>query len=272
MNQGGLAFETNLPMFLFQDATDSVTLADRLGGTYCLFLSEILCGFSAKRKELVFETNQCMFLFQNTMGKHGQSIDSGVLDRIQSHGKGWVFTPADFLDLGSRTAVGLALMRHRRTGEIRQLARGLYDYPDQDPRLGLLSPSTDLIAQALKGRDASRLQPTGAYAANILGLSDQVPTKTVFLSDGPSRRVRLGNREIVIKHTTLRNMATTGTASGLVIHALRWLGQRHVNDQTFSILKSRLPTNDRRGLLKDARYAPAWVAEIMRRLAESGKD
>ena len=139
------------------------------------------------------------------------------------------------------------------------------------PRLGTLSPATDTVAQALKGRDASRLQPTGAYAANALGLSDQVPVKTMFLTDGRSRRVRIGNHEIIIKHTTLRNMATAGTTSGLVIQALRWIGPQHVDNQVHATLKNRLSNQDKRALLKDVRYAPAWVAAIMRRLAESGK-
>ena len=55
------------------------------------------------------------------MGKHIQSVDSRVIGRIRDKGKGWVFTPADFLDHGSRTAVGLALMRHVRAGTIRKL-------------------------------------------------------------------------------------------------------------------------------------------------------
>ena len=206
------------------------------------------------------------------MGKHSQSVDSRVLGRIRGKGRGWVFTPADFQDLGSRTAVGLALMRHRRTGTIRQLARGLYDYPATDPRLGLLAPATDTIAGAIKGRDASRLQPTGAYAANMLGLSEQVPMKTVFLTDGPSRRVTIGKREIVLKHTTTRNMAAAGTISGLVIQALRWIGRRHVDNQVVALLRRRLSDADRHRLLKDTRYAPAWVADLMRRVAQSGEN
>jgi len=163
-------------------------------------------------------------------------------------------------------------MRHRRQGITRQLARGLYDYPDQHPGIGVLSPSTDAIAQALKGRDAARLQPTGAYAANILGLSDQVPARTVFLTDGRSRRVKIGKQEIVLRHTTLRNMATAGTTSGMVIQALRWLGRRHVDDQTCALLAGRLTDDDKRTLIADARYAPTWVAEIMRRVAGTLKD
>jgi hypothetical protein len=159
----------------------------------------------------------------------------------------------------------------RRT-DIKRNCRNQCDYPAQDPRIGVLSPSTDAVAQALKGRDAARLQPTGAYAANILGLSDQVPARTVFLTDGRSRRVRIGKQEIIIRHTTLRNMATAGTTSGMAIQALRWIGRHHVDDQTCALLAKRLTDADKRKLIEDARYAPAWVAAIMHRVAEAGKD
>ena len=133
------------------------------------------------------------------MGKHTQSIDKKLLNRIYGHGRGWVFTPNDFSDLGSRDAVASALKRYRQSGHIRRLARGLYDYPRTDPDLGILTPSPDAIARALAGRDAVRLQPSGAYAANLLGLSTQVPMKIVYLTDGPSRTVRIGKKQIILK-------------------------------------------------------------------------
>jgi hypothetical protein len=172
------------------------------------------------------------------------------------------------LDLGSRTAVGLALMRHARAGTIRKLTRGLYDYPAQDARFGVLTASTEKIAAALKGRDDIRLQPSGGHAANMLGLSEQVPVRTVFLTDGRSRKVQLGKRQIVLKNTSPRQMATAGRVSGTVIQALRWIGQRHVDDRTISMLRRRLTDSDKRQLLKDLRYAPTWIAEIMRKVAE----
>jgi hypothetical protein len=76
----------------------------------------------------------------------------------------------------------MALTRLCRKGVIRQLARGLYDFPIDHPSLGRIAPSADAVAKALAARDAVRLQPAGAYAANMLGLSDQVPTKVVFLT------------------------------------------------------------------------------------------
>src|SRR5277367_5265928 len=108
-----------------------------------------------------------------------QSIDSKVLRRILRRGLGSVLVPRDFLDLGSRQAVDLVLHRLARKGTIRRLARGVYDYPKQHRVLGPLSPPADVIARALAGRDRTRLQPTGAYAANVLGLSEQVPAKAV---------------------------------------------------------------------------------------------
>src|SRR3982750_830034 len=107
--------------------------------------------------------------------KTPQSINSMILDAIHSRGHGSVFVPADFLDLGSREAVDVALHRLARKGTIRRLARGVYDFPKQHPVLGLLSPSAEAVARALAGRDRTRLQPAGAFAANVLGLSEQVP-------------------------------------------------------------------------------------------------
>ena len=196
-----------------------------------------------------------------------KNIDSKVVSRIYGHGRGWVFTPNHFKDLGSRDAVASALKRHKQSGLIRQLARGVYDYPKIDPELGLLEPSIDDIAQALAGRDATRLQPSGAYAANLLGLSTQVPTKIVYLTDGRSRMVQIGKRQITLNQTTPRNMATAGKISGLVIQALRHLGSRDVDAATIEAVKKRLSASDRKRLLADIRHAPAWIADIIRKVA-----
>ncbi len=160
------------------------------------------------------------------------------------------------------------MSRRARAGAVRKLARGLYDVPRRDTQIGSLAPAIDAVAEALRDRDGARLQPAGAHAAQRLGLSDQVPVRAVFVTDGRSRIVRLGRRQIVLKHTTPKQMATAGRISGTVIQALRWLGQRHVTPQTIARLRRRLSAADRRQLLEDVRYAPAWVARILRSVAE----
>ena len=201
------------------------------------------------------------------MGKTSKNTDNQILRRIYGHGMGWVFTPSHFKDLGSRDAIASALKRHKQSGLIRQLARGLYDYPKTDPELGPLQPSVDDIAKALAGRDAVRLQPTGAYAANLLGLSTQVPMKVTYLTDGLSRTVQIGKRQITLKRTTPRNMATAGKVSGLVIQALRRMGQAHIDKQVIAQLGRVLDAQAKAQLMKDIRYAPAWIADIIRDLA-----
>jgi hypothetical protein len=203
-----------------------------------------------------------------TISKQPQSIDSQVLAAISGRGPGAVFVPADFLDLGSREAIDIVLHRLTRKGTIRRLARGVYDLPKEHPVLGPLAPSAETVARALAGRDHTRLQPAGAYAANALGLSEQVPAKAVFLTDGPTRTVKIGPMTIQLRRTTAKNMATAGRLSGLLIQALRELGQEHVTPERRDHLRRTLPADQRRELLKDLKLAPAWMHPIFRELAE----
>jgi hypothetical protein len=200
------------------------------------------------------------------MGKHAQSIDGKIRRRIFGKGRGWVFTPKHFQDLGTSAAIDSALRRLKADGSIRALTRGLYDYPANDPQLGLLTPSASAIARALVVRDAIRLQASGAYAANALGLSEQVPSRIVFLTDGPSRTVKIGKRSILLQRTTPRNMVTAGRKSGTVIQALRYLGRDHVDNRVIGILIRQLTDTERAALRDDLRHAPAWIADLLRPL------
>ena len=200
--------------------------------------------------------------------KSPQAIDSRILATIHGRGRGSVLVPTDFLRIGSREAVDLALYRLAKKGTIRRLARGVYDFPKEHPVLGPLQPSADEVAEALAGRDRTRLQPAGAYAANALGLSEQVPAKAVFLTDGPARTVRIGSLTIQLRRTTPKNMAAAGRLSGLLIQALRELGKDHVTPERRDHLKRTIPAEKRRELIKDLKLAPAWMQPIFRELAE----
>ena len=195
-----------------------------------------------------------------------QTIEKRILNRVIDKKRGWVFTPSYFLDLGNRDAIDQGLGRLVRSGSIRRLARGLYDYPEKHPALGDLPANYERIAQALAGRDNLKIQPSGAYAANLLGLTEQVPAKIVFLTDGANRIVQVKNQQIVLKRTTPKNMATAGNISGLVIQALRYLGKNHIDDKVIGILKKRLTGENKRQLKRDFRYTPAWIGIIFKQL------
>lgn len=197
-----------------------------------------------------------------------QSIVTKIKNRIHRKDRGFVFTKSHFFDLGSRTAVAKALERLADIGVIRRLSRGLYEYPKHHPEFGVLPVNYEQVAQALAGRDNLKIQPSGAYAANLLGLSDQVPAKLVFLTDGSHKKIQIGNRSIVLKRTTPKNMATAGKISGLVFQALRFIGQKNIDDKVIGILKRKLAQKDKQILLADLRFAPAWIEKVVKRLQE----
>src|SRR5260370_32475786 len=95
-------------------------------------------------------------------------VSPQILKRIRAKGRGAVFTAKDFLDLGSRATIDQCLSRLTRSGTIRRLGRGLYDFPRVSPRLGPLSPPPDVVAKVLARKSDSRLQLSGPRAANAL--------------------------------------------------------------------------------------------------------
>lgn len=192
-----------------------------------------------------------------------QSIENRILSRIRGRGRGVAYVTKDFLDLGSRAAVDKALSRLTEQGQIRRLGRGIYYYPKINPRLGALTLSPDDIASALAKKTNSQLQIAGAHAANALGLSTQVPARIVYLTNGDSKRVQIGNQTIELRHTSPKNMSMAGRISGTVVQALRYIGRNNVNTDVISKLKKVLSDDDKAVLKKDINMAPEWMQPII---------
>jgi hypothetical protein len=195
------------------------------------------------------------------------SIDTQIARRVQRSPRGTVFTPDTFAALGSRAAIDKALQRLVARGELRRLSRGLYDKPRRDELLGILWPSVDAVVKAVAGKDKLRTQPAGVYAANMLGLSDQVPAKVVLLTDGISRTVRAGPMKISFKRTTPRQMAAAGRLSGLIIQAFKSLGPEHITAERIKRLRKTVPAAARVKLLQDIVLAPAWMRPFLQQVA-----
>lgn len=183
-----------------------------------------------------------------------------------------VFTPADFLDLGTPHAVGMALSRMVRAGKLRRVARGLYDVPRSHPLLGELSPSTDAVVQAVARRDGVVVQPLDVEATNLLGLSEQVVAKPVYETNGPSRKLWVGEQEIEFRHRSPRRVTAAAESSNLVFAALRGLGKAHVTMERVAHLQQMLPPKQRAQLLKDLPLAPVWMHPYLRHIAAQAQD
>jgi hypothetical protein len=186
------------------------------------------------------------------------SVPDLVMTRVRASGRGSVFTPSDFLAVAARPSVDQALSRLVKGGQLRRLARGLYDFPKLHPKLGPLSPAPDDVARALARETGSRVQIAGARAANALGLSTQVPAQSTYLTDGPSRRVVLGKRVVDLRHASPKNLVAPGSAAGTVVQALRHVGPVRAADVA-QVAARWLSANDKKTLASTAVQAPAWM-------------
>src|SRR3546814_9814857 len=122
------------------------------------------------------------------------AVADRIMKRVRGKGCGWVFTPKQFVDFGTRGSVDMALSRLAHAGDIRRIGRGLYDYPRQHDKLGALSPDPGQLAQALSAQSGDALAPSGAAAANSLGISPPVPARVSYPTSGRPRPAQAGGR------------------------------------------------------------------------------
>lgn len=201
-----------------------------------------------------------------------KTLADHIVKRVQHKGKGFAFTAKDLLDLGKRSAVDKALSSLAESGTFRRICRGVYDYPKISDLLdGPVSPDIDQVAHAIARNVGARIQPSGAVAANLLGLSEQVPAKAVYLTDGLSRIVKLNGRTLTFKRTAPRELLANDKI-GTVVQALLFLGRDAVTAGVVQKLRHLLSPAERRRFLKDARYTTGWITDVARSVAEERAD
>lgn len=196
------------------------------------------------------------------------SLQDSILRRIRAKGASWAFTPGDFADLGDPRSVGMVLTRLHRAGRIRRIHRGLYDVLHDHPVLGRIGSGADAVAQAIARRDGLKLLPSAAHAANAIGLSTQVAARPAYGIAGRSRiQPAQGKSQIIFRRRSPKAMAMAGRASGWLAEALRSIGPRNLTPDRLQGLKTSLAPQQRRELLADIRYAPAWMRPVFQELA-----
>jgi len=195
------------------------------------------------------------------------STTSAILKRIRAKHRGFVFTPKEFAHLGTRAAVDQTLSRLQRSGQIRRLTRGVYEFPKIHPKIGLLSPSPEAVAKAIAKTTASRITVSPAKAANLLGLSTQVPVQNVFWTEGPSRTIRIGKQTVSLKHVAPSKMIGAGTEAGIVVQAVRSLGKEGIREISLHSLAKRLPSSVKRAVQRLVPAAPAWSQAALNQIS-----
>ncbi|MBN7811506.1 type IV toxin-antitoxin system AbiEi family antitoxin domain-containing protein [Algoriphagus sp. H41] len=191
-----------------------------------------------------------------------EATEEKISHQIKAKPRGSLFFPEDFKSCGSDEAVRVALHRMVKNGALDRIAQGIYTLPKHSDLIGKVYPSIEEVAQAIAKRDRARIIPTGVYALNALGLSTQVPTKAVYLTDGAARLVKVGNRTILFKRTSPKNLSVKGSLSGLAIQALKSIGKDQVIDTEIEKILFILQKEDSSNLEHDKSLAPAWISKI----------
>ena len=173
-----------------------------------------------------------------------------------------VFAPRHFADIGKSDAIRKALSRLVKAGKIRRIRRGLYDLPRAHPITGRTAPNIMATVQALMDGSHAQWQFTGAYAANALGLSEQVPAKIIILTDGVPRNVSLGKLTLVFRRAAPRNLLGVGQRAGLVIQALRYLKGSADMPKHVDKLRKTLDVDTKKSLASLTPELVAWMRPI----------
>ena len=193
-----------------------------------------------------------------------------IMKRVSGYGRGkWVCSPRDFLDLGSREVVDQALSRLVKAGKLRRIGHGLYDMPRFSDVLNRPAPADmEAVISALERRDGVRIVPDGLVAANRLGLTNAVPAKASYVTDGSSRTVKIDGQTVQFRHASPRVMQWAGKPAAPVFQALRWLGPEAAADaQVVSTLKRDLPDEVKRDLKRNISDLPGWAVPIANSIA-----
>ena len=194
-------------------------------------------------------------------------IANKIMQRVSVRDSGtWVCTAKDFLDLGSREAVVQALSSLVRAGRLRRVGHGFYDMPRISSMLHGCAPvDLDAAIAALARRDGVRVMPDGLVAANQLGLTNAVPAKAIYDTDGHSRTLKIGGTTIRFRHASPSVMRWVGRPAAPVAQALRWLGPLAAADgEVFATLNRHLPDKVKFDLLRNSRDLPGWASPLVR--------
>jgi len=191
-------------------------------------------------------------------------MTSAILNKIDQQPIGWVFNATDFLSFAKRNTIDQTLSRIAKTNKIIKVATGLYCIPDRHPLIGEIPAKIDDIVQVYAKKHGYQVQVSPAKAANLLGLSQQVPSKYFYITNAPSRKLEVNGIEVNLTHVCPKKLVGVGTKAGLIIQALYSFGKDRVNDETIDKLKNMVDSTDIKNLKTWMDLTPYWMQSVIK--------
>ena len=197
-------------------------------------------------------------------------IINEITNRIELAEKGSVFVAADFSDIAENKKIATILARIENSGMIKRVMRGIYEKPDFNEFLGEYNaPSPNNVAKAIARNFAWTIVPCGDTALNALGLSTQIPTVWLYVSDGPYKSYSFDNTTIEFKHTTNKDISKFSYKTSLIIQALKALGKENIDDSVLAKLRSVLTDKEKAAMVLEAKTATAWTYEYIKTICRN---
>lgn len=197
-----------------------------------------------------------------------QTLAKQVLNHAARLPEGTPLVAKELLHLGNRAALDQALSRLVQRGALLRAGRGIYVLPVES-RFGSRAPSTARMVEGLSSQRGETIVSHGAAAANALGLTTQVPMRAVYLTSGPSRRLKLGAQTVELRHAPVWQLIFPGRAAGDVVRALAWLGPEKAGEALRS-LRARLPQAEIKKIVSARARLPVWMAQEVSALVPHG--
>ncbi len=189
------------------------------------------------------------------------TLPKTILQQARSLPEGGVLSPREFLHLGSRPAVDQAFSRLAKAGRLLRVARGTYAVPVSS-RFGSRAPAPEKVVRALAEQSGEIVVPHGASAANVLGLTQQVPIREIYLTSGRTRKLKLGRSEVLVKHAPRWMLALGTRPAGAAVRALAWIGPTHAG-KSLALLRRILPLPEWQALISARATLPSWMAQAI---------
>ncbi|HEY3540710.1 MAG TPA: DUF6088 family protein [Trinickia sp.] len=196
------------------------------------------------------------------------TLPETILLHARSLPEGGVLSPKEFLHLGSRVAVDQAFSRLSKAGKLMRVARGTYVAPVSS-RFGSRAPAPGKVVKAMAEQSGETIAPHGASAANALGLTQQVPTREVYVTSGRTRKLKLGRSELLVKHAPRWMLALGNGPAGAAVRALAWMGPTHAG-RSLAALHRTLPATEWQTLTSARAILPSWMAQAIGQEAAHG--
>ena len=197
-----------------------------------------------------------------------QRLTERILEHARRLPEGAALAAKSLLHLGNRAAVDQALSRLASRGQLMRVGRGAYVRPVES-RFGARAPVVAQVVEAVAAQRGEVIVRNGAAAANALGLSTQVPVRSVYLTSGRSRKMTLGRQIVELQHAPRWQLALPNRPAGEVIRALAWLGPEKAESALRS-LKRKMPPSAFGELVAVGPQLPAWLARMVSKAGAGG--